>query len=151
MGFAIQFARQPDERTEMLVRDCLEDPDLRLHPSVVGHPWLRSLAGFPLISPGGRVLGALCALSFAPGSLDDESRRALEDLARDGADCVITYRRNEAAAVETVGALQALGRRARAERLDLGEPEQVGPVFERVRAAFDRVDVLVAKIGRAHV
>jgi enoyl-[acyl-carrier protein] reductase III len=65
-------------------------------------------------------------------------------LARDGADCVITYRRNEAAAVEAVRALEALGRRARAERLDLAEPEQVGPVFERIAAACGRVDVLVA-------
>jgi enoyl-[acyl-carrier protein] reductase III len=65
-------------------------------------------------------------------------------LADDGADCVITYRRNGAAAAEVVAALEALGRRARAERLDLGEPEQVGPAFERIGAAFGRVDVLVA-------
>ncbi len=65
-------------------------------------------------------------------------------LARDGADCVITYRRNEAAAEETVRAVEALGRRAHAERLELAEPEQVGPLFERVAARFGRVDVLVA-------
>ena len=65
-------------------------------------------------------------------------------LARDGADCVITYRRNENAAAETVRAVEALGRRAAAERLELSEPEQVGPLFERVAAAFGRVDVLVA-------
>jgi enoyl-[acyl-carrier protein] reductase III len=65
-------------------------------------------------------------------------------LARDGADCVITFRRNEKAAAETVAALGALGRRARAERLDLAEPEQVGPAFERIGAAFGRVDVVVA-------
>ncbi len=65
-------------------------------------------------------------------------------LARDGADCVITYRKNDAAAAETVSALETLGGRARAERLDLAEPEQVGPVFERIASAFGRVDVLVA-------
>ena len=77
-------------------------------------------------------------------------------LARAGADCVITYRRDEAAAAETVAALEATGRRARAERLELAEPEQVGPAFERIGAAFGRVDVLVAnaaassrEIGRA--
>ena len=64
-----------------LVRDCLEDPDLRLHPSVVGRPWLRSLAGFPLIGPGGRVLGALCALGFDPSTLDEGAHHALEALA----------------------------------------------------------------------
>ncbi len=65
-------------------------------------------------------------------------------LARDGADCVITYRKNDAAATETVSALEALGGRARAEPLDLAESDQVGPVFERIASAFGRVDVLVA-------
>lgn len=65
-------------------------------------------------------------------------------LARAGADCVITFRKNDTAAAETVGALEALGCRAHAERLELAEPEQVGPAFERIAAAFARVDVLVA-------
>jgi enoyl-[acyl-carrier protein] reductase III len=65
-------------------------------------------------------------------------------LARDGADCVITYRRHEAAAAEAVAAVTALGRRAHAERLDLAEPDQVGPAFERIAAAFGRLDILVA-------
>jgi enoyl-[acyl-carrier protein] reductase III len=70
-------------------------------------------------------------------------------LARAGADCVITYRRNEAAAAEALRALEELGGRARAERLDLGEPEQVAPAFERIAAAFGRVDVLVANAAAA--
>ena len=70
-------------------------------------------------------------------------------LARDGADCVITYRRNEAAAADAVAAVIALGRRAHAERLDLGEPEQVGPVFERIASVFGHVDVLVANAAAA--
>ena len=65
-------------------------------------------------------------------------------LARDGADCAITYRRNEAAAADAVSAIEALGRRAHAERLDLAESEQVGPAFERIAAVFGRVDILVA-------
>ena len=65
-------------------------------------------------------------------------------LAHAGADCAITYRRNEAAAAEVVAALRGLGRRAHAERLDLAESEQVGPAFERIAATLGRVDVLVA-------
>lgn len=65
-------------------------------------------------------------------------------LARDGAHCVITYRKDAATAAGTVATLEALGVRARAEPLELAEPEQVGPVFERIAAAFGRVDVLVA-------
>src|SRR5262249_61578923 len=56
----------------------------------------------------------------------------------------ITYRRNGKAGVGAGGGAEALGRRAVAERLELSEPEQVGPLFERVAAAFGRVDVLVA-------
>lgn len=70
-------------------------------------------------------------------------------LAREGADCVITYRRNAEAARETVAALEATGRRAMALPLELAEPEQVGPAFERVGAAFGRVDVLVANAAAA--
>lgn len=64
-------------------------------------------------------------------------------LARDGADCVTPYRKDHAAAAETVSALETLGGRAH-ERLDLAEPEQVGPIVERIAFAFGRVDVLVA-------
>jgi enoyl-[acyl-carrier protein] reductase III len=70
-------------------------------------------------------------------------------LAREGAACVITYRRDGAAAAETVAALEALGVRALAERLELAEPEQVAPVFERIAAGFGRVDVLVANAAAA--
>lgn len=70
-------------------------------------------------------------------------------LAREGADCVITYRRNAEAARETVTALEATGRRAMALPLELAEPEQVGPAFDRIGAAFGRVDVLVANAAAA--
>ena len=90
---------------------------------------MSSLAGrVAVVTGGSRGIGRAIALR----------------LARDGADCVITYRRNEKAAVEAVRAVEALGRRAVAERLELSEPEQVGSLFERVAAAFGRVDVLVA-------
>jgi enoyl-[acyl-carrier protein] reductase III len=65
-------------------------------------------------------------------------------LARDGAHCAITYRKDAAAAAAAVAGLEALGVRARAEQLELGEPEQVGPAVARIAADFGRVDVLVA-------
>jgi len=68
-------------RRPWLVEDCLEDADLRLHPSVVGPPWLRSLAGFPLIGQGGEVLGACCALGFTPSSLGEAARQEMASLA----------------------------------------------------------------------
>lgn len=65
-------------------------------------------------------------------------------LAADGADCAITYRQRADEAREVVGEIEKLGRRGLAVALDLTEPVQVGPAFERIGEAFGRVDVLVA-------
>jgi enoyl-[acyl-carrier protein] reductase III len=65
-------------------------------------------------------------------------------LARDGADCAVTYRRRADLAAEVTAAIEALGRRALAVPLDLGEPDTAAPALARVAAAFGRVDVLVA-------
>ena len=70
-------------------------------------------------------------------------------LARDGAHCAITYRKDAPSALEAVAELEALGVRAVAERLELAELEQVAPVFERIGAALGRVDVLVANAAAA--
>ncbi|MBI2013933.1 MAG: SDR family oxidoreductase [Candidatus Rokubacteria bacterium] len=65
-------------------------------------------------------------------------------LARDGADCVVMYRRNHERAGEVVGEVERLGRRALALPVELGEPAQVAPAFARVGEAFGRVDIVVA-------
>ena len=65
-------------------------------------------------------------------------------LARDGADCVVMYRRDAARAGAAVAAIERLGRRALALALDLGEPAEVAPAFARIGEVFGRVDVFVA-------
>ena len=65
-------------------------------------------------------------------------------LARDGAHCAIPFRRDASAAARVVAELEALGVRALAEQLELAEPEQVGPVFDRIGGALGRVDIVVA-------
>jgi enoyl-[acyl-carrier protein] reductase III len=65
-------------------------------------------------------------------------------LARDGADCAITYRRNADAAREVVAEVEARGARAMAIPLELGDPAQVAPAFARIGDAFGRIDILVA-------
>jgi enoyl-[acyl-carrier protein] reductase III len=64
-------------------------------------------------------------------------------LAREGADCVLTYRRRESQACQVADEIERLGRRALALELDLTEPARVGPAFERIAEAFGRVDILV--------
>ncbi|HEX8361689.1 MAG TPA: PAS domain S-box protein, partial [Longimicrobium sp.] len=60
--------------------------DAREHPLVRGDPSVRergiaACAGFPLRTPGGHVLGALCVLDVRPRAWTDEDRQTLADLA----------------------------------------------------------------------
>ena len=65
-------------------------------------------------------------------------------LAREGAHCAITYRRGADRAATVVEAIGREGVKALALRLELQEPSQVPPAFERIGEAFGRVDILVA-------
>ncbi len=65
-------------------------------------------------------------------------------LAAEGADCVLTYRQRGEEARAAAAEIEALGRRALTLPLELGEPTEVAPAFERIGEAFGRVDILVA-------
>lgn len=65
-------------------------------------------------------------------------------LASAGAGCVVTYRKNADIAAETVSEIERLGVKALALPLELGEPGEVAPAFERIGQEFGRVDILVA-------
>jgi enoyl-[acyl-carrier protein] reductase III len=65
-------------------------------------------------------------------------------LARDGAHCAITYRRNGELAREAVEAIEQEGVKGLAVPLELGEPSRVRPVVERIGETFGRLDILVA-------
>lgn len=65
-------------------------------------------------------------------------------LAADGADCVVTYRREGDRARDVVDQIVAQGRRAIAIELPLEHRDRVGPAFERIGEEFGRLDVFVA-------
>jgi enoyl-[acyl-carrier protein] reductase III len=65
-------------------------------------------------------------------------------LARDGAHCVVTYRRNEALARETAEMIEREGTRGVALPLELTDPSAVPDVFDRIGEVFGRLDILVA-------
>ncbi len=81
-----------------------------------------------VITGGGRGIGRAIALR----------------LAREGAHCVITYRRSADLAAAVVEEIRREGVKGLALRLELEEPTQVAPAFERIGDAFGRVDILVA-------
>jgi NAD(P)-dependent dehydrogenase (short-subunit alcohol dehydrogenase family) len=73
-------------------------------------------------------------------------------LARDGADIIITYQQNEAAALDAVAAIEALGRKAAALKLDVADSRafkgfagQVDTVL--ARWGRERFDILVNNAG----
>lgn len=93
-----------------------------------------SLAGrVALVSGSGRGIGRAIALG----------------LAEDGADVAVNYRRDEAAARETVLAIEKLGRRARAYAASVDDFEQDRAMVEAVVSDLGPVDILVHSAGIA--
>ncbi len=64
-----------------------------------------------------------------------------------GADVVVNYSRDQKGAEEAVAALQGCGVRAYAERADVASEDDVLAMFERARAEFGTLDILVANAG----
>lgn len=78
-----------------------------------------------LVTGGSRGIGRACATA----------------LATEGADVVISYGSNEAAAQETVAAIEAAGGKASAKKFDVGDPA----------ACKEAVDAIVKEKGGLHV
>jgi 3-oxoacyl-[acyl-carrier protein] reductase len=68
-------------------------------------------------------------------------------LATQGADLAFSYRGNEAAAAETVAAVEALGRRAIAVQGDAKDPTTAEGLVRTTMDAFGKVDILVNNAG----
>ncbi|HTO52834.1 MAG TPA: glucose 1-dehydrogenase [Myxococcota bacterium] len=93
-----------------------------------------SLSGrVALVTGGSRGIGRAIALG----------------LAQDGADVAVNYRRDEAAAKETVSAIESLGRRARAYSASVDSLEACQSLVEAVLRDFGFVDILVNNAGIA--
>jgi NAD(P)-dependent dehydrogenase (short-subunit alcohol dehydrogenase family) len=86
-----------------------------------------------LVTGGGRGIGGAIALA----------------LAEDGADVAVNYRRDEAAAKETVSAIEALGRRARTYRASVESFEEDREMVDRILADFGQIGILVNNAGIA--
>jgi enoyl-[acyl-carrier protein] reductase III len=71
-------------------------------------------------------------------------RATAELFGADGATVYVNYKNNEAAARETVAAIESSGGRAIACQADVEDPEAIEALFERIARAGDGLDVVVA-------
>src|SRR5262249_26599019 len=88
-------------------------------------------------------------IALVTGSSRGIGRAIALRLAREGADVVVHYRRQTAAAQEaapreTAAAIATLGRRALVVQADLGEAAAVRQMFTQVRETCGGLDILVA-------
>ena len=66
----------------LVVGDAREDPRFADNPLVTEEPRVRFYAGMPLRTPGGFVLGTLCAIDHRPREITPRERMLLATLAR---------------------------------------------------------------------
>jgi hypothetical protein len=85
-----------------------------------------------LVTGGGRGIGRAISLG----------------LAEDGAEVAVNYRRDDAAAKQTVAEIEALGRRARAYRAAVDSLDEDREMVESLLARFGRIDILVNNANR---
>lgn len=69
------------------------------------------------------------------------------ELARSGADVVVNYAGNEAAALEVVGEIEALGRASYAVKCDVSSAAEVESMIAGVLERFGKIDILVNNAG----
>jgi 3-oxoacyl-[acyl-carrier protein] reductase len=68
-------------------------------------------------------------------------------LAEQGADVAFSYVANEAAAKETVAAIEGFGRKALPVQADVSQPESADALIKTALEAFGRIDILVNNAG----
>jgi 3-oxoacyl-[acyl-carrier protein] reductase len=86
-------------------------------------------------------------VALVTGSSRGIGREIALAMAREGADVLINYSRSEDAALETVGEIKALGRKAIAVRAGVTKRSEVEGMVARAVREFGRLDVLVNNAG----
>lgn len=80
------------------------------------------------ISGGTRGIGLAVALGLAAG----------------GANVVINYLRSRSDADEAIGKIKALGVEAYAHRANIGNHDQIPPIFDQIKERFGKLDILIS-------
>ncbi|WP_082764209.1 GAF domain-containing protein [Frondihabitans sp. PAMC 28766] len=67
---------------QFVVEDALTDPRYSHYSLVTGDPGVRFYAGYPIESPDGQRIGALCVMDSCPRTFTDEDAQLLRGLAQ---------------------------------------------------------------------
>ena len=86
-------------------------------------------------------------IALVTGSGQGIGRATALRLARAGADIVINYRSNSAAAEETKAAIEAIGRRCTSIQADVSQEEEVTRLFSEAAQALGSITILVNNAG----
>ncbi|MHA7191991.1 GAF domain-containing protein [Arthrobacter sp. MDT2-16] len=65
----------------LIVTDALEDERFSTNPLVLGEPFIRFYAGYPLRGPGGWIVGTLCVIDQKPRDFSLQDEQFLRHLA----------------------------------------------------------------------
>ncbi|MBD3635419.1 MAG: sensor domain-containing diguanylate cyclase [Methylophaga sp.] len=65
-----------------VIQDTHQDPRFADNPSVIGEPFVRFYAGYPIRYLNGKKLGTLCLVDSKPRHFSERERLILQDLAR---------------------------------------------------------------------
>lgn len=66
----------------LVIEDVAADERFRNNPLVKGEPGIRFYVGFPIVSPEGMPLGALCGIDRRPRKINEKDLRLIRDLAQ---------------------------------------------------------------------
>ena len=90
-------------------------------------------------------------IALVTGSSRGIGRAIALRLAREGADIIVNYLRNTAAAEETAAEIQGLGRRAILAKAHLGDEAKVDALFEIVREQAGGLDIMVCNAASGYL